>query len=368
MLHRAATALFCALLIGATPAGTPAQTLKVTLLGSGSPTPVPDRFGPSVLLEVGGEKLLFDVGRGASMRLWQSGVPLRDVSAVFFTHLHSDHVSGFPDLWLTSLVRNKWFGERTEGIRVFGPAGTKAMMTHLAQAYEADIRGRRIPPSAAQIVAADIRQGTVYERNAVEVTAFDVDHGALALGYRIDWAGHSVVLSGDTRVTENLVRFAKGTDVLFHEVAAGRPELLERSDVARRIISHHTTPDEAAGVFARVKPRLAVYMHIVLLATDSDISPPTIADIESASRTGYVLAEALQNLSELADRRAEQLVYRSEELIGDRDLQAGGDQDLRLARHQYEDRQLGGAGVPVRQLDQPGQPILGDVLRRDFEL
>ncbi len=278
------------------PASTPVpgQTLTVTLLGTGSPIPLIERFGPSVLVEANGEKLLFDVGRGASQRLWQRGVPLSAVSAVFFTHLHSDHVTGFPDLWLTGMLPNKSFAHRTEEMHVYGPAGTSAMMAHLAQAYEADIRIRqadeKTSPSGAIIVAEDIAQGVIYNKNGVKVIAFDVDHGDLikpAFGYRVDYGGHSVVLSGDTRVSENLIRFAAGCDVLFHEVAAARPELLERSDAARRIIGHHTTPEGAAGVFARVKPRLAVYTHIVLLSTEADITPPTIDDVVNATRRHY---------------------------------------------------------------------------------
>lgn len=278
----------------ANPLPVPGQTLKVTLLGTGSPIPVIERFGPSILVEANGEKLLFDVGRGAAVRLWQCGVSLRDVSAVFFTHLHSDHVSGFPDLWLTGMLPNKSFAHRTEAVRVYGPAGIRAMMMHLAQAYEADIRIRqadeKIPPAAAVIVANEITQGVVYARNGVKVTAFDVDHGDLikpAFGYRIDYAGHAVVLSGDTRISKNLIQFAAGSDVLFHEVAAARPELLRRSEAARRIIGHHTTPEEAASVFGRVRPRLAVYTHIVLLTTEPDIASPTTADVVKATRARY---------------------------------------------------------------------------------
>src|SRR5882757_10991941 len=80
--------------------GLQAQGLKVTLLGTGSPIPVIDRFGPSTLVEAGSEKLLIDCGRGATLRLWQSHVPLGALTAGFLTHLHSDHVVGIPDLWL----------------------------------------------------------------------------------------------------------------------------------------------------------------------------------------------------------------------------------------------------------------------------
>ena len=119
------------------------------------------------------------------------------------------------------------------------------------------------------MIAHDVVQGVVYERNGVKVTAFDVDHGAPkmpAFGYRIDCAGRSVVISGDTRPSDNLVRFAEGTDVLIHEVMAARPEAISRSEILRRTAGSHTSPEEAGRVFERVKPRLAVYKHIGLMA------------------------------------------------------------------------------------------------------
>ena len=253
-----------------------------------------DRFGPSVLVEAGGEKLLFDVGRGASQRLWSRGVALSQISAVFFTHLHSDHLVGFPDVWLTGSLPNTTFAHRTVAMRVFGPTGITALMGHLSAAFEADIRIRQadenVPAAASAIEATDITEGVVYEHNGVKVTAFDVDHGELikpAMGYRVDFGGHSIVLSGDTRVSENLVKYATGVDVLFHEVASARPEQMARSEAARRIIGHHVTPTEAAGIFARTKPRLAVYQHIVLLTTDPKGLPPTIEDVIRDTRASY---------------------------------------------------------------------------------
>ncbi len=91
----------CICLILLIPTIALAQNVKVTLLGTGSPIPSIQRFGPSILVEAGPEKLLFDCGRGVPIRLLQIHVPMRDVTAVFFTHLHSDHIVGFPDLWLT---------------------------------------------------------------------------------------------------------------------------------------------------------------------------------------------------------------------------------------------------------------------------
>ncbi|MGI8813526.1 MAG: MBL fold metallo-hydrolase [Pyrinomonadaceae bacterium] len=269
------------------------QTLKVTLLGTGTPVPIVERFGPSILVEAGSEKLLFDCGRGSTLRLWQLHIPMRDVTAVFFTHLHSDHIVGFPDLWLTGWLPSP-FGLRNKPMRVYGPVGTSQMMRYLKKAYQADIRIRmadeKIPPVGAAIFTKEITEGVVYEKNGVKVTAFNVDHGKFikpAFGYRIDYQGRSVVLSGDTRFSENLIRFSNGADVLFHEVGVAKAENLSTSDAARRIIGHHTTPEDAGRVFDRVKPRLAVYTHIVLLSTDLAISPPTVEDLVTRTRQTY---------------------------------------------------------------------------------
>jgi ribonuclease Z len=280
-------------LIFLVPMSIRAQGLKVTLLGTGTPIPRIERFGPSILVEAASERFLFDCGRGASMRLWQLHIPIRGVTAVFFTHLHSDHIVGFPDLWLTGWLPPP-FGQRTEPMLVHGPAGTKNMIMHLEKAYEADIRIRmadeRLSRSGVTIFTKEINEGVVYEKNGLKVTAFNVDHGELikpAFGYRIDFQGRSVVLSGDTRVSENLILFSKGTDVLFHEVAAAKLENLRTSEAARRIVGHHTTPEDAGRVFDRVKPKLAVYTHIGLLSTDPAISAPTVEDMVSLTRKTY---------------------------------------------------------------------------------
>lgn len=74
--------------------------MRVTLLGTGTPNPQPERFGPATLVEAGSQRLLFDAGRGVTIRLNQLGIPMREVTAVFITHFHSDHLVGLADLWL----------------------------------------------------------------------------------------------------------------------------------------------------------------------------------------------------------------------------------------------------------------------------
>ncbi|MEO8449767.1 MAG: MBL fold metallo-hydrolase [Gemmatimonadota bacterium] len=226
------------------------------------------QYGASTLIEAGGERFLFDCGRGATLRLTQAGIPVGSISRLFLTHLHSDHVLQIPDLVLTGWAG----GRRTVPLHVWGPEGTRDMMDHIQQAFAFDIHMRRdldekLNAPGIQVVAQDITEGVVFDENGVKVTAFMVDHGLTrpALGYRIDYRGRSVALSGDTRMSENLIRFAKGVDVLIHEVVD--PDIIRnRADhpnpsAIEAIIAHHTTPEQAGEVFTRVAPRLAVYSH-----------------------------------------------------------------------------------------------------------
>lgn len=293
MFARTCRRLVPLLLLAVAPAAVRAQEIRVTLLGTGRPAPEIDRFGPSTLVEAGGYRLLFDAGRGVAQRLWQLRIALGEVDAVFLTHLHSDHVVGLPDLWLTGWLPTP-FGRRAAPLALWGPAGTVDMVAALRKAYAWDLRARsghqKLPEAGVTLRARDVEQGVVYDRDGVKVTAFVVDHGPHlrpALGYRVDHAGRSVVISGDTRPSENLVRFAAGVDVLVHEVAAARKDLVDRSAVARSILAVHTSPEDAGRIFTRVKPRLAVFTHVALLTTDPSVPVPSIADLVTRTRGTY---------------------------------------------------------------------------------
>ncbi len=265
--------------------------MTVTLLGTGSPIPEPDRSGPATLLQAGGQTLLFDAGRGVTTRLYQLKVPMRDVTPTFITHYHSDHINGLPDLWLTGWLGAPW-AKRTMPMQIIGPVGLLDITTNLTKAYAADIRIRitdeHYPPEGVSFDAHEFdKDGVVFEKDGLKVTAFEVDHGDKikpAYGYRVDYHGHAVTISGDTRKNDNVVRYGAGVDLLIHEVCAARPEVNDAQ--AQAVMAHHTSPQDAGTVFDRAKPKLAAFTHIVLIARPN-IPAPKLEDVIAQTRETY---------------------------------------------------------------------------------
>lgn len=264
----------CAVAIGPTGFRGHAQSgerqppIKVTLLGTASGPPVRvGRAGISTLVEAAGQRFLFDAGYASLSRLVESGLPMDAVSKVFLTHLHSDHIVDLP-----SFILLPWAAPsaRDVPLEVWGPEGTRDMVRQLEQAFAFDIHMRRDVDERAsakgiEVIGRDVREGTVYDQGGVKITAFVVDHGPVkpALGYRFDYAGRSVALSGDTRPSDNLVNFCKGVDLLIHETVdeVSLKKLVPSQQLFDAIVAHHTTPEQAADIFRRVSPKLAVFSH-----------------------------------------------------------------------------------------------------------
>lgn len=245
-----------------------AQDIEVTLLGTGNPGPTLDRFGPSTLIEAGDNLLIVDVGRGAMQRLWQLGISYGDIDAIFLTHLHSDHIVGLPDLWLTGWL----FSARDRPLRVFGPPGTANLVENLREAYAFDIAIRidddKLPLEGSILEVTEIEDGYVYEHDGIRVVTFDVDHRPVspALGYRIEFGGRKVLLSGDTRYSENLIENAMDVDLIIHEVVGATSDFLESASAfTQNAFAHHTTAREAGDIFTKSGTRAAAYSHLILL-------------------------------------------------------------------------------------------------------
>jgi len=264
----------------------------VVLVGTGFPRPQPGVSGPATAVVVGSRVFLFDAGAGIQSALSAARLPINGVTALFVTHLHSDHTLGLPDLILDSWV----MGRRTP-LPAYGPPGLRAMTAHILAAWAEDLRVRvagleHETPITPQVRVHEIAPGIVYDSGGVRVTAVAVPHGALrhAFAYRIDGSGRSVVISGDTRPSPALERLSAGVDVLVHEVYASetlRPEPRPGGeDWPRYMHEVHTSDVELGGIAARSRPRILVLTHLIRMgASDSTL----LAGVRRGGFTGRVV-------------------------------------------------------------------------------
>ena len=201
------------------------------------------------------------------MRVAGAALKYENLRGVFITHLHSDHTAGLPDVFITS-----WqFGRKSTPLQLYGPTGIQQLSDAMLQFFAYDIHVRRDliekhPAAGATIATHVVREGVVYDDGDVRVTAFVVDHAPVkpAFGYRFDSGGHSIVVSGDTRPNTNLVRFAKGADILVQE--AYLPEHFDRMDspdVAKRLKAYHTSAEEAGEIATAAGVKTLVLTHLI---------------------------------------------------------------------------------------------------------
>jgi len=245
----------------------------VVFLGTGVPGPTPDRQGPSLAVVAGGRAYLVDVGVGvvrqanaAYLRGIRALQP-RELSIAFVTHLHSDHTIGLPDLMLTP-----WVIGRTVPLELYGPPGIAAMADNLEKAYAEDIHIRTTGleqgnTTGYKINAHELKPGLAYQDGAVKVTAFAVKHGSwpLALGYRFDAGGKTIVISGDTAPAESVVENCNGCDLLIHEVYLSLPQGGAGSSEkwARYMKAFHTSAAELADLATRAHAKSLAATHLV---------------------------------------------------------------------------------------------------------
>lgn len=288
--------------------------LHVWFCGTGSPQVERDRAQSCTAILAGGSFFVFDTGAGSGLKADLGNLPLANLEAVFFTHLHSDHIADLP-----VFMNNSWRYGRQQPLNVFGPAGTAEVVGGFNQALGPDVAFRSqnevAPPSPtdgghSQVVETSNSspfgggrslqaygnlafgvghdatvEGTertlVYEsRGGVKVLAFLVHHEPVkpAFGYRIEYKGRIVVISGDTRKTENVARHAEGADMLIHE--AYNKDIVNRtlsfqneipdSAYTRQVLRiahltqhYHTTPVEAAELAEKAGVRTLVFTHVI---------------------------------------------------------------------------------------------------------
>jgi len=260
------------------------DALRAVLWGTGSPLPHETRAKACVAVFAAGRFWVVDTGPGSWNRLALLRIDPARIGGVFFTHFHSDHIGDLGELNL-----NTWVAGRLGPLRVFGPPGVERVVAGFAEAYALDggyrilhhgadflpaERGRMEAVPIPLLVEGDERI-VILREGGLEVSAFAVHHDPVkpAYGYRFDYAGRSIVVSGDTAKSSALVRAAQRADVLFHEgqanhliamigeaaAAAGRPRAAK---IMADIPSYHTTPVEAAEIANEAGVRLLVLYHL----------------------------------------------------------------------------------------------------------
>lgn len=256
---------------------------QLILLGTGTPNADPERSGPSLAIVVGSNSYIVDFGPGvvrrASALSKQWGGKIEALNAnnlklAFLTHLHSDHTAGYADLILTP-----WVLGRNIPLEVYGPKGLTQMTEDLLAAYRSDISYRLdgLEPANAlgwQVNTHEITEGIVFQDDLIEVTAFKINHGSWdnAFGYRFVTPDKTIVISGDTRPSQNLIRYSEGADILVHEVYS-QAGFDKKTEVWKKYhASHHTSTFELGEIAKKTKPGLLVLHHILFWgATEEEL-------------------------------------------------------------------------------------------------
>jgi ribonuclease Z len=195
--------------------------LKITLCGTSSPIPAPGRAQACVAVETPEHLYIIDAGSGSAATANLSNVPMEKLRGILITHFHSDHISDIGDFNL-----NSWVAGRPEPLQIIGPTGVERIVDGFNMAYELD-RGYRVAHHGAELLNPElgtlqsktIAEGVIVDQDGLRITAFEVSHPPIepAFGYRLDYGDRSVVISGDSLVTDKIVEISDGADVVLHD-------------------------------------------------------------------------------------------------------------------------------------------------------
>jgi len=272
--------------------------MRAVLLRTGSPPPNPKRRGPATLLALGDERFLVDAGSGVGAQLVQAGVRPWDWPRVFITHHHSDHTIDLGHLLIT-----RWITGQNAPFEIWGPAGTQRQVEKLLDYLSWDIEVRRShmherrPP---EVRVTEIEEGKVLDTGTVRVSAFLVEHDPVkpAFGFKFEGGGRTVVVSGDTRPCENLVRWSHGVDCLIHECCemsktgwypgCGWASLEEK---VKDLASYHTQPADVGRVARAAGAKKLVITHLMPGSVPAELVAAAGRDFAGAVAVGEDLAE-----------------------------------------------------------------------------
>ena len=262
------------------PADLPEEdSLSALVCGSASPLGATDRAQTCIMVRAGDEIYIVDIGDGANRNLGRWRIPMNKVQAVLLTHLHSDHISDLADLHLAT-----WIPNRKSQLKVYGPQGVEFVTRGFEEAYQSDYffrnehHGDEVAPLHSvgfEPITIDLNEPIIIEKDGLKVTAFEVPHDPVkpALAFRFDYKGRSIVISGDTIYSDNLISYSKDADVLFHEalsmnIVSMMEDFTKRSgnDLLSKILfdvqDYHTDPVDAAKAANEAGVKHLIFYHL----------------------------------------------------------------------------------------------------------
>jgi len=272
------------------------MTTIVTTTGTGTPIPHPDRAGPGAHVQVGDIRLQFDAGRTTTTRLTQMGVAPIDLSAVFLTHYHSDHVSGLTDLLLTRWVMD--WSDDFPALPVVAPEGaTATFVDRMFSIWHDDLQvrsehGQRAPQPKVEPLSFAVPDAPVevWSKGDVRVLAGQVRHEPVvgAVGYRVETPDGVVVISGDTIVCDEMAQLAQGADVLVYE--AMRLDMIEKRPANSQYIKHYHADTREIGAQAEALGVPTVMLtHLIPAPNDDEARAAYEQDLRDGGYTGRVI-------------------------------------------------------------------------------
>ncbi len=288
------------------------DALRVLACGTSSPFSDHNRASACVTVFAGGRFYVVDTGMGAwkNMALWR--IPGDRIGAVLYTHFHSDHIAELGEFNLQT-----WGAGRPGPLRVFGPEGVQRLVAGFSEAYALDNTYRtahhgpvvmnpekgKLEAHAFTVDPKDPAGTVILEENGLVVRAFLVDHAPIhpAVGYRFDYKGRSVSISGDTVPAPSLVAASKGVDVLFHEAQANFLVSILANEAANHaksqyskilgdIPSYHTSPVDAAKVANDAGAKLLVLYHLTPPPPNAIVERIFLRGVSDVRPTGTVIS------------------------------------------------------------------------------
>ena len=222
----------------------------ITLLGTGSAWPDPDRSSPAFLISCEGAHYLIDCGGGTCHQLMRVGVPPPELTTVFLTHIHIDHCVEFP-----SLVFGAYLTGKSGAFELIGPKGVKAFSDSLFDVTYKFSRPmmRGLRNKEIEINVREVSDGCVFEKNGLSVSSLPVEHGFPTLGYRFEHNGKVIVLSGDTEPCENIITLSKNADILV--IDCSFPEEFGHK-------KGHCIPSEVGKIASQAGVKLVCLVHL----------------------------------------------------------------------------------------------------------